>query len=408
MYKRRYLESQIIKLSRTFPVLLITGARQVGKTTLLRHINANFRPRHNYVTLDEFDLRFLAKNDPGLFLQQYPPPLIIDEIQYAPQLFGYVKAEVDRRQKMGSYWLTGSQQFHLMKNVSESLAGRIGIVQLLGISQAEENGEPWTSKPFSYKRVNSTGAPRPLTILRIFAKIVRGFFPRLLHSNAPTLDAFYGSYVQTYIDRDIRDLMRVSSLSNFERFVRVCAARTASVLNLSDLARDSDVSVNTVKEWLSLLEASGQIFFLRPYYKNLTRRLIKAPKLYFLDTGLVCYLTGWRNPRVACRGAFAGALFETFVVSEIIKSYRHRGMEPRIFYFRTKEKIEVDLLIEEDGELMPVEIKLSSSPRAGELKGIAWLKKTGFPVGNALVVAPVGHPYPLDKDLMVIPPCVIS
>lgn len=409
MYKDRYLETKIINLSRTFPVVLLTGARQVGKTTLLEHINREIpRLGHRYVSLDEFQIRSLAKNDPGLFLQQYPAPLMIDEIQYAPQLLTYLKAEVDRRKKMGAYWLTGSHQFHLMKNVSESLAGRVGIVKLLGMSNAEEKEIPFEKQPFCPDRIKVGQKSEPSNILQIFKKIVRGSFPRLLHHNAPASDAFYGSYVQTYIDRDIRDLMRVSSLSSFEKFIKVCAARTASVLNISDLARDSDISVNTAKEWLSLLETSGQIIFLRPYYKNLSKRLIKAPKLYFLDTGLVCYLTGWRDSQATAYGAFAGALFETFVVEEILKSYWHRGIEPRVFYFRTKEKIEVDLLIEKNGRLLPIEVKLSSSVRQEDTKNISYLKKSGLPIGAGAVVAPVQQPYPLSKDLFVIPPEAIS
>ncbi len=271
MYKNRFLESQLINFSRTFPIILLTGARQVGKTTLLKHISQQVsRLRHNYVSLDEFQIRSLAKNDPGLFLQQFPAPLIIDEVQYAPGLFTYLKIEVERKKRMGGYWLTGSQQFHLMKNVSESLAGRVGIVRLFGMSCAEEKERPFKNNPFSPDQIKIGKQYEPLSISEIFRKIIRGTFPRLLHRNAPGLDAFYGSYVQSYIDRDIRDLMKVSSLSNFEKFIRVCASRTASVLNLSDLARDSDISVNTAKEWLSLLEASSQIMLLRPYYKNIT------------------------------------------------------------------------------------------------------------------------------------------
>lgn len=408
MYKNRYLEHKIINISETFPVLLLTGARQVGKTTVLKHINQKFSLRYNYVSLDEFQIRSLAKNDPALFLQQYSAPLIIDEIQYAPELFSYIKGEVDRSGKMGSYWLTGSQQFHLMKNVSESLAGRVGIVKLLGISQAEEREVIFKKEPFSPEEIKGEREYESLSVLKLFKKIIRGSFPRLLHSNAPSLDSFYGSYIQTYIDRDLRDLVKVSSLSNFERFVRVCAARTASVLNLSDLARDSDISVNTAKEWLSLLEASSQIFLLKPYYKNLTKRLIKAPKLYFLDTGLVSYLTGWRDAQIASKGAFTGALFETFIVSEIIKSYCHRGIEPPVFYFRTKEKLEIDLLIEKNGRLLPVEIKFSSSVNNSDIKAINQLREIDFSIGNGAVIAQVPQPYPLSKNLVVVPPAAIN
>ena len=404
MYKNRYLESQIIELSKTFPLVLLTGARQVGKTTMLRFLlQGNKKIKRNYVSLDEFEIRSLAKKDPGLFLQQYPAPLLIDEAQYAPQLFPYLKAEADRRNVMGSYWLTGSQQFNLMRDVSESLAGRVGIARLYGISQAEEEETPFTKEAWTPEKVKLGEKFKSLTVLQIFKKIVRGAFPRLLHRRAPSLDAFYGSYVQTYIDRDLRALVKVSSLSSFERFVKVCAARTASILNLSDLARDSDISVNTAKEWLSLLEASGHIFLLRPYYANITKRLIKAPKLYFLDTGLVSYLTGWRDSVTAAKGAFAGALFETFVLGEIIKSHWHRGIEPRLFYFRTKDKQGVDFLIEKNGKLLPVEVRLSSLVRLREIKGINYLKKTKGLIGKSAVVAPVKEMYLLEKDIFVVP-----
>lgn len=409
MYKNRYLENSIIKLSKTFPIILLTGARQVGKTTLLKHLIQSVGGlKHNYVSLDEFEIRSLAKNDPPLFLEQYPAPLFIDEIQYAPQLLSYLKAEVARRQKMGLYWLTGSQQFQLMKNVSESLAGRVGIARLYGISQAEEAEAAFLKEPWSPLRVKLGKKLAGTSILQIFKAIIRGSFPRLLHRNAPGLDAFYGSYVQTYIDRDLRDLVRVHSLSSFEKFIRICAARTATVLNLSEVARDSDVSVNTAKEWLSLLEASNQIFLLRPYYRNLTKRLVKAPKLYFLDTGLAAYLTGWRDASTSARGAFSGQLFETFVLGEIIKSYWHRGIEPRLFYFRTKDKLEIDLLIEKNGKLLPVEIKLSSSVRLDDAKTILFIKKSGFPIGQAAIVAPVKEMYPLSRDILVVPPSSIS
>lgn len=407
-YIHRYIEPHIAALSKAFPVVLVTGARQVGKTTLLQYLSARTpRLKRQYVSMDEFEIRALAKNDPSLFLEQYPPPLIIDEIQYAPQLLPYIKAMVDKHRRMGEYWLTGSQQFHLMRHVSESLAGRVGITNLFGLSFAEENEQSRAKEPWIPSNI-SKKALKPFNLLEIFKTIIRGSFPRMIQRDAPPLDSFYGSYVQTYIDRDLRDLVKVSSLSSFEKFVRVCAARTANMLNLSDLARDSDISVNTAKEWLSMLEASRQIFLLRPYYKNITKRLIKAPKMYFLDTGLASYLTGWRDPVITAKGAFAGQLFETFVVAEIIKSYAHRGKEPRLFYFRTKEKTEVDILIEKNGTLFPVEIKLAARVQASDLKGMDELKKTNARIGAGAVVAAVKEPYPLRRELIAVPPTMIG
>lgn len=408
LYKERTLGPHILRLSRSFPVVLLTGARQVGKTTLLKHLAGQRRRKYRYVSLDEFETRTFAKNDPRIFLEQYPAPLIIDEIQYAPQLLSYLKAAVDRGLPMGSYWLTGSQQFHMMKNVSESLAGRVGIARMLGLSQAEEKARSFSKAPWSPGRKADPNPVSSEPILSIFKKIIRGSFPSLFHHNAPSLDSFYGAYIQTYIDRDLRDLVKVSSLSAFEKFVRACAARTASILNLSDLARDSDISVNTAKEWLSLLEAGDQIFLLKPYHRNLSKRLVKAPKLYFFDTGLASYLTGWREPDITAKGAFSGPLFETFVVSEILKSYYHRGLEPRAYYYRTKDGAEVDLLIEKNGILMPVEIKLSSLIRSGDVRGIDHLQKMGFSLGAGAVFAAVHEPYALRRGLSVVPPSSIS
>lgn len=400
VYKKRYLEDRILALSAHFPVILVTGARQVGKTTLLAHlIQKDKKGGRRYVSMDEFETRTLAKRDPALFLERYPAPLMIDEIQYAPELLPYLKTAVDRNARKGAYWLTGSQQFHLMRHVSESLAGRVAILTLMGLSRAEEKQESYTKEPWRPDRHHPRTEYPALPLLDLFRHIVRGSFPGLLGMPGDAVETFFGSYVQTYIDRDLRDLLRVRSLAGFEKFVRICAARTASMLNLSEIARDSGISVSTAKAWLSLLEASHQIFLLKPFYRNLSKRLIKTPKLYFLDTGLVCYLTGWRNPEVAARGAFAGQLFETFVVSEVLKSYLHRGKEARIFYYRTKEKTEVDLLIEENGVLFPVEVKLSARVQSGDLKGMYSLyRNEKMRVGEGAVIAPVRTPYVVAKN----------
>lgn len=401
MYKERQLGRIILKLTRSFPVILLTGPRQVGKTTLYEHLRKT--SSHAYVSLDEFETRSLAKNDPGLFLEQYPSPLIIDEIQYAPQLLPYIKSRVDSSKGKCSYWLTGSQHFHLMKGVSESLAGRVAILKLLGFSQAEELGFPPAKQPWDPEDIPSDQEYSRTSLIKLFEKIIRGSFPKLFLKSSPPPEMFYGSYVQTYIDRDLRDLVRIGSLSSFENFIRLCAARTAQLLNLSDLARDSSVSVNTAKEWLSLLEASGHIYLLRPYYNNISKRLIKAPKLYFLDTGLACYLTGWKTADTTLKGAMAGALFETFILSELIKSYWNHGQEAPLWYYRTKEKKEIDFLIEKDGVLYPIEIKLSSRITAGDLGGIQNLEKNQPNLGRAVFISAAPKAYPLTKKALVLP-----
>lgn len=406
MYKERHLEKTILKLSKSFPVVLLTGPRQVGKTTLYEFLRK--KTGHKYVSLDEFEIRSLAKNDPGLFLEQHSSPLIIDEIQYAPQLLPYIKSKVDASKGKCSYWLTGSQHFHLMRGISESLAGRVAVLKLLGFSQAEENNNPPSKKPWIPESIIVNQQYPNINLLKLFKKIIRGSFPKLLHKNRPPFETFYGSYVQTYIDRDLRDFVRAGSLFSFEKFVRLCAGRTAQLLNLSDLARDSDISVNTAKEWLGLLEASGHIYLLRPYYKNISKRLIKTPKLYFLDTGLACYLTGWRTAETASKGAMAGHLFETFIFAEIIKSYWNHGQEAPVWYYRTKEKEEVDFLIEKDGMLYPIEIKLSARITDGDLRGIQSLEKSKVLLGKAVFISATAKVYLLTKNIIVVPYTIIE
>ncbi|MBU2578996.1 ATP-binding protein [Patescibacteria group bacterium] len=406
MYKKRHLEQTILKLSKSFPVILLTGPRQVGKTTLYEFLRKKIG--HNYVSLDEFEIRSLAKNDPGLFLEQYPSPLIIDEIQYVPQLLPYIKSKVDATKNKCSYWLTGSQYFHLMRGVSESLAGRVAILKLLGISQAEEINNPQSKKPWTPELVNINQKYAPINLLKLFKKIVRGNFPKFLHRNCPPLENFYGSYVQTYIDRDLRNFVRAGSLSDFEKFIRLCAGRTAQLLNLSDLARDSGVTTKTAKEWLSLLEMSGHIYLLKPYYKNISKRLTKIPKLYFLDTGLACYLTGWKTPEATLKGAMAGPLFETFILTEIIKSYWNRGQEAPLWYYRTKEKEEVDFLIEKNGKLYPIETKLSYRITDGDLRGIRSIKKSKALLGKTIFISATTKAYSLAKNIIVVPYTIIE
>lgn len=373
----------------------------MGKTTLLDHLRK--RAKHRALSLDEFEIRRTAKNDPGLFLQENPPPIFIDEIQYAPELLPYIKSWADRSKGKVSFWITGSQHFHLMRGVSESLAGRVAVLKLSGFSQSELLGEPGRVDPCNImKSLSSLTLPTTNT-RKLFSTMLKGSYPRLHTQNPPNIDTFYGSYVQTYIDRDLRDLVRVGSLSSFEKFIRLCAARTAQTLNLSDLARDSDITVNTAKEWLGILEANGHIFLLRPYYQNISKRLIKSPKLYFLDTGLACYLTGWKTPETTMRGAMAGPLFETFVVAEILKSFWNRGMEAPVWYFRTKEGREVDLILERNGILYPIEIKLAARIQERDIQGVINLNKTKARLGPAIIICAASRPYAISPKIAAVP-----
>ena len=398
MYIKRTSEDVIKKLSKQFKVILVTGARQVGKSTLLKHCDEN----RNYVSLDDLSERELAINEPKLFLETHKAPLIIDEIQYAPNLLSYIKLIVDKSDKKGQYWLTGSQQFHLMKNVSESLAGRVGILDLMGLSLAELSQTP-NNEPFfpdleyiEERRENH----KNYSTSDIFKIIYNGSFPALNNQDEfQDRIAFYSAYIRTYIERDIRDLSSISNEMKFLNFIRVVAARTGQVLKYSELANAVDISEPTAKTWLSVLVSSNIVYLLEPYYRNITKRMTKMPKIYFLDTGLCSYLTGWSSPEVIEKGAMNGAFFETFVVSEILKSYRHNGERPLIYWYRDTQQKEIDLLIERDGKLHPIEIKLTSNPNKSMLKHFNVLDNQGY--GGLICMRE--SDIPLTEDVSAIP-----
>lgn len=335
-YVSRTLETFFRKADRQFPVLLVTGARQVGKTTFVQQLRTEER---TYVTLDDPTARTLAKSDPPLFLQRFRPPVLIDEFQCAPELLPHIKMAVDRERKAGLFWLTGSQQFHAIKGVSESLAGRVGIVYLMGLSRRELIGDAQSHHPFIpdprpvSRRLRSS---RRSSLEEIYRAIWRGSFPAIATDASMDRDLFYGSYVQTYLQRDVRDLAQVGDEMAFLRFLRTAAARTAQMLNFADLARDADVAPNTAKAWLSILQASGIVYLLEPWHSNLTKRLVKTAKLYFVDTGLCAYLTEWSSPQTLEAGAMSGSILETWVVAEILKSFLHNGRKAPLYYYGCK------------------------------------------------------------------------
>lgn len=398
MYIKRTSEDVIKKLSKQFKVVLVTGARQVGKSTLLKHCDEN----RNYVSLDDLSERELAINEPKLFLETHKAPLIIDEIQYAPNLLSYIKLIVDKSDKKGQYWLTGSQQFHLMKNVSESLAGRVGILDLMGLSLAELSQTP-NNEPFfpDLEYIEERREKhKNYSTSDIFKIIYNGSFPALNNQDEfQYRNAFYSAYIRTYIERDIRDLSSISNEMKFLNFIRVVAARTGQVLKYSELANAVDISEPTAKTWLSVLVSSNIVYLLEPYYRNITKRMTKMPKIYFLDTGLCSYLTGWSSPEVIEKGAMNGAFFETFVVSEILKSYRHNGERPLIYWYRDTQQKEIDLLIERDGKLHPIEIKLTSNPNKSMLKHFNVLVNQGY--GGLICMRE--SDIPLTEEVSAIP-----
>lgn len=403
MYKKRTIEKAITRVNKSFPVILITGPRQVGKTTVFQKCMKN--SKRKYISLDNIAERALAKTNPNLFLDRHEAPLLIDEVQYAPELFSAIKERVDNEQKAGMYWLTGSQQFHLMKNISESLAGRVAILDLQGFSQDEKfknpNVPPFLPTTKYLKEKEKTTSSKSLT--DIYKIIWRGSFPKICTSKAIDWNDYYSSYTRTYIERDIRDLAMISNEMQFLKFLTTLAARTSQILIYSDIARDLGISVPTVKSWISLLQTSGLIYLLYPYANNISNRLTKQPKLYFLDTGLVCYLTGWTSWNVLEKGAMNGAILETYVVSEILKSYLHNGRKPYIYFYRDIDKKEIDIILEENNILYPIEIMKKSSPTIDDIKAFDMLKKLKKEIGLGAVICFSKTYLPITKDVYCIP-----
>jgi len=403
MYVTRTLEKFFLKASQQFPVMLLTGARQVGKTTFLQHLREKERA---YVTLDDPLILALAKEDPALFTRRFPAPVLIDEIQYAPELLPYIKMKVDQAPAAGMFWLTCSQQFHLMKGVSESLAGRVGIVELLGLSRRERVGQGRLSTPFlptpeKIRQMELTA--KDLSFKELYNVIWRGSFPAIALSDDTDRDLFYSSYTQTYLQRDVRDLAQVEDEMAFLRFLRTVAARSAQLLNMSELSRDADVAPNTAKRWTSILLASGIAYLLEPYYTNITKRLVKSPKLYFLDTGLCSWLTEWSSPETLEAGAMSGPILETWIMSELLKSWRHNGRQAPFYFYRDKDQKEVDLLISQDGIVYPLEIKKTASPNRSIARRFKTLEKLNVKVGPGGVICLVTQPLPLSATTWSIP-----
>jgi uncharacterized protein len=398
-YIPRSLEPVLEKAVKQFPVVVLVGPRQSGKTTLLKHL---YGEQYPIVSLEPPDVRIAATNDPRGFLNLYPPPVVFDEIQYAPVLLPYIKEEVDaHRERPGQYILTGSQNLLLMQHVTESLAGRAAVLKLLPMSRWEVNNHPQRTLPWEKGKALSLPAQ---SIQELWGFILRGSYPEIVSNPDRDVRLWQASYVQTYLERDIRNLRNIGDLTLFQTFLRTLAARSGQILNLSDLAREIGFSVNTAKSWISILEASFQIFILRPYFANIGKRLVRSPKVYFTDTGLLCYLVGLRDVEHAASGPMGGTIFENLVVAELFKIYMHRGEEPALYYWRTSAGSEVDMVVETQDQLVPMEIKLSETPRPEMAKEIINFQKDFYgKAGQGFIIHPGSMILPLGKGVVTLP-----
>lgn len=401
-YITRKLEKVVSQVTKEYSVVLVTGPRQVGKTTMLQKLMEG--TNRGYVTLDDLNERSLAKTDPELFLQLHKPPVLIDEVQYAPELFTYIKMHVDRNHEPGAFWLTGSQVFKLMQGIQESLAGRVAVLSLTSLSQAEISGgetEPFT---IDLEALSARKANRNVADAReIFGRIYRGSMPALVSGANTNSQIFYSSYLTTYIERDVRELSNAIDSLKFLRFITAVAARCGQMLNVAEIARDADINQTQAKNWLGILETLGIIFYLNPYSNNLLKRLVKTPKLYFYDTGLVCYLTKWSSPETLESGAMNGAVLENYVVAEIRKTYLNCGKEPYLYYYRDKDAKEIDLVIEHDGVLNPIEIKKTSNPGTELIKVFDLLDKSSTPRSKGAVLCMKPDLSAIDRDNYIVP-----
>lgn len=401
-YIRRDLEKKILSLVKEYSCILLTGPRQVGKTTVFKEI---MEPERVYVTLDDLDERRLAREDPAMFLQMHDLPVFIDEVQYAPELFSYIKIAIDKGAPPSSFWLSGSQTFRLMELAQESLAGRVAVLQMSSLSQHELYGQgenrQFTIEMGALKDRKKNRVPADMA--EIYERIWNGSMPGYRSGRYSDRRVFYSSYLQTYIERDVSDMARGIDRLTFQDFIRAAACRCGQMLNVHDIAKDVGVSDDTVRRWLQILEKSGVIFYLRPYSNNLLKRTVKTPKLYFFDTGLVAYLTRYTTPEIMENGAINGAVLENYVVSEIRKTYLNEAEECLMWYYRDKDNNEIDLVLESDGELHPLEIKRSVSPGKELARTFRILDKGAVPRGTGAIICMRPELSAVDAGNFIVP-----
>lgn len=405
MYITRHMEKPVMELNEQYPVLLLTGPRQVGKTTMLEHLIEVEGKGRKKVSLDDLTLRELAKTDPKMFFQLYQPPLLIDEVQYSPELFPYIKIMVDERHQPGDFWLTGSQLFKMMEGVQESLAGRVALLHLSPLSQSEIMKRP-PEPPFSLELPllsERQNGRQMLNTPEVFQRIHQGGMPALVTGTYSNASIFYSSYIDTYMERDVRRLSNDIDSLKFLRFLRSVAARTSQQVNYKGIADDAEIDQTTAKNWLHVLEALGIIFLLEPYSNNVLKRTVSTPKLYFYDSGIVCYLTRWSSPETAMEGAMSGALLENYTVAEIIKTYQNAGQEPFLYYYRDKDAREIDLILERDGKLFPIEIKKMASPPKKLTKVFDLIDKSPLQRGTGAILCMADQLGAFDQNNLIVP-----
>lgn len=405
MYIQRHMERIVVELAQQYPAIMVVGPRQVGKTTMLEHLMAEEGRGRKKVTLDDLSERELAKTDPKMFFQLHKPPLLIDEVQYAPELFPYIKMMVDERQQPGDFWMTGSQLFKMMEGVQESLAGRVALLHLSPLSQSEILGLE-ENVPFQVD-LDVLARRQELVSLcdtpAMFQRIYRGGMPALVTGKYDSANIFYSSYIDTYMERDVRRLSSGIDSLKFLRFLRASAARTGQQVNYKGIADDAEIDQVTAKSWLHILEALGIVFLLQPYSNNVLKRTVSTPKLYFYDTGLVCYLTRWTSSETLMDGAMNGALLENYAVAEVVKSYQNAGQEPFLYYYRDADAKEIDLLLERDGKLFPVEIKKMAAPPRKLTKVFDLIDRSPLQRGTGAVLCMADKLGAFDQDNLIVP-----
>ena len=401
MYINRHILPYLERMKKQFRVLLITGSRQVGKATLLKN---KLLPEYDYVTLDDFSGLSIAQRDAALFFKNHPLPVIVDEVQRAPNLFLQINLLADNSEEKGKIILTGSQSYKLLSNAADSLAGRVCIINMSSLSLREKYGIDFNTEFLPTEEYISKRKKSVKTYANLWNHIWRGSMPELADDTIEW-EAFYRSYIRTYIDRDVADLIDVKNLVKFNNFMQCIASRVGELFNADSLARDVGVTSKTISQWTSILESSGVIKLLQPYEKNVSNRAVKTPKIYFMDTGLVCHLVGWSSSQVAMNGAMSGSLFENFVISEIIKSYYNSGHDSKdIYFYRDKDKKEIDLIIEKDNILYPIEIKKSAQPTIDMAKSLSVLHKIpGKTVGQGCILCQCDKMHYLSDNVAALP-----